>query len=72
MARNERAQWAQLHIDGVTLLADLAAGASLARVIEFAGAQLHCFGAAPASSTPLAIGEFTGRVDRGASATAAC
>jgi arylformamidase len=67
MPHNERAQWAQLHIDGVTLLADLAAGASLARVIEFAGPQLRCFGAAAASSKPLAIGEFTGRVDLGAS-----
>jgi arylformamidase len=67
MARNERAQWAQLHIDGVTLLADLAAGASLARVLEFVGPQLRCFGAAAASSKPLVIGDFTGRVDRGAS-----
>jgi kynurenine formamidase len=67
MARNERAQWAQLHIDGVTLLADLAAGASLARLLEFVGPQLRCFGAAAASSKPLVIGDFTGRVDRGAS-----
>jgi arylformamidase len=66
MARNERAQWAQLHIDGVMLLADLAAGASLARLLEFAGPQLRCFGAAPASSKPLVIGDFTGRVERGA------
>src|ERR1700674_1911147 len=67
MARNERAQWAQLHIDGVTLLADLAAGASLARLLEFVGPQLRCFGATPASSKPLESGDFTGRVDRGAS-----
>jgi kynurenine formamidase len=67
MARNERAQWAQLHIDGVTLLADLAAGASLARLLEFDGPQLRCFGAAAASSKPLQIGDFTGRVERGAS-----
>jgi kynurenine formamidase len=66
MARNERAQWAQLHVQGVTLLADLAAGISLARTIEFAGPQLRCFGAAPASSRPLVIGDFTARVDRGA------
>src|ERR1700722_9435760 len=70
MARNERAQWAQLHIDGVALLADLAAGASLARVLDFVGPQLRCFGAAPASSQPLAVGEFSGRVDRGASCNA--
>ena len=70
MARNERAQWAQLHIDGVALLADLAAGASLARVLDFVGPQLRCFGAAPASSKPLAVGEFSGRVDRGASCNA--
>ncbi|HEY1724964.1 MAG TPA: cyclase family protein [Steroidobacteraceae bacterium] len=66
MARNERAQWAQLHVQGVTLLADLAAGISLARTIEFSGPQLRCFGAAPASSRPLVIGDFTGRVDSGA------
>jgi arylformamidase len=66
MARSERAQWAQLHIDGVTLLADLAAGASLARLLEFVGPQLRCFGAAAASNKPLVIGDFTGRVDAGA------
>ena len=70
MARNERAQWAQLHIDGVALLADLAAGASLARVLDFVGPQLRCFGAAPASSQPLLVGDFSGRVDRGASCNA--
>lgn len=70
MARNERAQWAQLHIDGVALLADLAAGASLARVLDFVGPQLRCFGAAPASSEPLMLGDFSGRVDRGASCNA--
>jgi kynurenine formamidase len=67
MARNERAQWARLHIDGVALLADLAAGASLARLLDFAGPQLRCFGAPAARSKPLAIGEFSGRVDQGAS-----
>jgi arylformamidase len=66
MARNERTQWAQLHIDGVTLLTDLAAGASLARALEFTGQQLRCFGAAPASSEPLVRGDFSGRVDSGA------
>ena len=66
MARNERAQWAQLHIDGVTLLADLAAGASLARLLEFDGPQLRCFGAAAASSKPLVVGDFSGHVERGA------
>ncbi|HEX2791233.1 MAG TPA: hypothetical protein VHN17_12445, partial [Steroidobacteraceae bacterium] len=70
MTRNERAQWAQLHIDGVTLLADLAAGASLARVLEFVGPQLRCFGAAAASSKPLVIGDFSGRVDHGAGCNA--
>jgi arylformamidase len=70
MARNERAQWAQLHIDGVALLADLAAGASLARVLDFVGPQLRCFGAAAASSKPLTVGDFSGRVDRGASCNA--
>jgi kynurenine formamidase len=67
MARNERAQWARLDIDGIPLLADLAAGMSLARVLDFNGAQLRCFGAPAASSAPLEIGEFNGRVSRGAS-----
>lgn len=67
MARNERAQWARLDIEGVALLADLAAGASLARVIDFQRPQLRCFGAPPASSVPLEVGDFSGRVMRGAS-----
>jgi arylformamidase len=67
MARNERAQWARLDIDGVALLADLAAGASLARLLDFQGPQLRCFGAPAASSVPLEVGDFTGRVVRGAS-----
>lgn len=67
MARNERAQWARLDIDGVALLADLAAGASLARVLDFQRPQLRCFGAPPASSVPLEVGDFNGRVVRGAS-----
>jgi arylformamidase len=67
MARNERAQWARLDFDGVALLADLAAGASLARVLDFQGPQLRCFGAPAASSVPLEVGSFSGRVVRGAS-----
>jgi len=67
MARSERAQWARLDIDGIALLADLAAGISLARVLEFQGPQLQCFGAAAAHSQPLVVGEFSGRVDQGAS-----
>ncbi len=67
MARNDRAQWARLDIDGVALLADLAAGASLARVLEFQAPQLRCFGAPAASSVPLEVGGFSGRVVRGAS-----
>jgi arylformamidase len=67
MARNERAQWARLDIDGVALLADLAAGASLARVLDFQPPELRCFGAPPASSVPLEVGDFNGRVVRGAS-----
>ncbi|HEY6452771.1 MAG TPA: cyclase family protein [Steroidobacteraceae bacterium] len=66
MARNERTQWVRLDIDGVALLADLAAGLSLARVLEFQGPQLRCFGAPAASSVPLEVGDFTGRVIRGA------
>jgi arylformamidase len=67
MARNERAQWARLDIDGIALLADLAAGASLARVLDFQGPQLRCFGAPAASSVALEVGDFNGRVVRGAS-----
>lgn len=67
MARNERAQWARLDIEGVVLLADLAAGQSLARALEFHGPQLRCFGAPVASSAPLELEGFSGRVIRGAS-----
>jgi hypothetical protein len=67
MARNERPQWARLDIDGIALLADLAAGASLGRVLGFLGPQLHCFNAPLAVSRPLQTADFTGRVDRGGS-----
>lgn len=67
MARNERPQWARLDIDGIGLLADLAAGTSLARVLDFKGAQLHCFSAPVATSKALQTADFTGRVDRGGS-----
>jgi arylformamidase len=67
MARNERPQWARLDIDGMGLLADLAAGASLARVLDFQGPQLRCFSAPAAISRPLQTADFTGRVDRGGS-----
>ena len=66
MARHERAQWARLDIDGVALLADLAAGASLARAVQFEGSQLRAFGAPAASSVPLVSGAFRGRVAQGA------
>jgi hypothetical protein len=67
MARNERAQWARLDIEGVALLADLAAGRSLARVLDFDDpAALRCFGAPAATSVPLSVGDFNGRVIRGA------
>jgi kynurenine formamidase len=67
MARNERAQWARLDIDGVALLADLAAGLSLARILDFHGPQLRCFGAPAAASVALEVGDFSGRVVHGAS-----
>ena len=70
MARNERAQWARLDLDGVTVLADLAAGASLARPLEFHGPQLRCFGAGSAQIVPLVVGGFNGRVSQGASCNA--
>jgi len=67
MARNERPQWARLDVDGAALLTDLAAGTSLARVLDFQGAQLRCFGASAPAITPLVVGTFSGRVERGAS-----
>jgi hypothetical protein len=70
MARNERAQWARLDLDGVTVLADLAAGASLARPLEFHGPQLRCFGAPAAQNVPLVLDGFNGRVAQGASCNA--
>jgi hypothetical protein len=70
MARNERAQWARLDLDGVTVLADLAAGATLARPLEFHGPQLRCFGAAAAQNVPLVVDGFNGRVAQGASCNA--
>ena len=71
MARNERAQWARLDIEGVALLADLAAGASLARVLDFQRPQLRCFGAPPASSVPLEVGTSTAAWCAAPAATAA-
>jgi kynurenine formamidase len=67
MARNERPQWARLDIDGIGLLADLAAGVSLARLLDFNAPQLRCFGAPPALIRPLQTADFTGRVERGGS-----
>jgi len=67
MARNDRPQWARLDIDGIALLADLAAGASLARMLDFRTPQLRCFGAPAATAKPLQTADFTGRVDRGGS-----
>ncbi len=66
MARHERAQWARLDIDGVALLADLAAGVSLARPVQFEGTQLRAFGAPAATSVPLVSDAFSGRVAQGA------
>ncbi len=70
MARNERPQWARLDIEGVALLADLAAGANLGRLLGFLGPQLRCFNAPVAVSRPLQTADFTGRVDRGGSCNA--
>jgi kynurenine formamidase len=67
MGRNDRPQWARLDFDGVAVLSDLAAGRSLARVLDFHGPALHFFGAAAARSVPLAAGDFSGRVLEGAS-----
>ncbi|HTT06169.1 MAG TPA: cyclase family protein [Steroidobacteraceae bacterium] len=70
MARNDRAQWARLDLDGVAVLADLAAGISLARSLRFEGPQLRCFGAPAATSTPLRLGALSARVSEGASCNA--
>jgi kynurenine formamidase len=56
-----------MDIDGIGMLADLAAGASLARVLDFKGPQLRGFGAQAANSKALQTADFTGRVDRGGS-----
>ncbi|HEY7928600.1 MAG TPA: cyclase family protein [Steroidobacteraceae bacterium] len=70
MARNDRAQWARLDLDGVAVLADLAAGISLARPLRFEGPQLRCFGAPAATRTPLQLGALSARVSEGASCNA--
>jgi kynurenine formamidase len=70
MARNDRAQWARLDIDGVGLLADLASGVSLARALRFEPPQLRYFGADAPRSEPLRVGHFNGRVSEGASCNA--
>jgi kynurenine formamidase len=66
MASNDRAQWARLDIDGVGLLADLAAPLSLARPVQFESEALRCFGAAAPASVPMRAGHFSGSVDTGA------
>lgn len=70
MARNDRAQWARLDLDGVAVLADLAAGVSLARPLRFQRPQLRCFGAPAATSAPLRLGALRARVSEGASCNA--
>src|SRR3974390_1819319 len=65
MPRSDRSQWARIDFDGVPLLADLAAGVSLGRAIEFDGPGLRCFGAASASSVALPLGERAARVATG-------
>jgi arylformamidase len=70
MARNDRAQWARLDLDGVAVLADLAAGVSLARPLHFEGPQLRCFGAPAATSEPLRLAARNARVSDGASCNA--
>lgn len=70
MARSDRAQWARLDVDGVAVLADLAAGVSLARPLQFEGPQLCCFGAPAATSQPLRLADRGARVRDGASCNA--
>ncbi len=71
MPRNDRAQWARVDIDGVSLLTDLAAGVDLARTIDFSAQDLQCFGAPASSSEPLVVGDFKGAVAQGASCNSA-
>ena len=70
MARSDRSQWARLDVDGVDVLADLAAGVHLARPLRFQEPQLCCFGADAPSSSALRFGHFNGRVSDGASCNA--
>ncbi|HWG77188.1 MAG TPA: cyclase family protein [Steroidobacteraceae bacterium] len=70
MARNDRAQWARLDVDGVAVLADLAAGINLARPVQFETPQWGYFGAPAAKSEPLRLADRDARVRAGASCNA--
>jgi kynurenine formamidase len=58
---------ARLRFGTLDLHTDFSRGLSLAIEQRFGAVQLQCFGAAPARSTPMAVGSFTGSVRTGAS-----
>jgi arylformamidase len=58
---------ARIALGGREVCVDLSQPVDLAVPLNFAGPQPRHFGAPPASSQPLQVGEFTGAVARGAS-----
>ena len=67
MASTRTPQAATLEIDGRRFKVDLGNTYDLAIAVDFDGAQPRWFGAPLAHSTPLASGDFSGRVGSGAS-----
>jgi arylformamidase len=67
MANTQALQTAAVEVDGVRYTVDLRNPHDLAIALDFNDTQPRWFGAAPAHSSPLVSGEFTGRVQTGAS-----
>jgi hypothetical protein len=67
MAKTQALQTAAVTIDGARYTVDLRNPHDLAIALDFNDAQPRWFGAPPAHSAPLVSGEFTGRVQTGAS-----
>ncbi len=67
MANTQALQTAAVSIDGARYTVDLRNPHDLAIALDFNDAQPRWFGAAAAHSSPLVSGEFTGRVQTGAS-----
>jgi len=67
MANTQALQAATLEIDGARYTVDLGNPHDLAIALDFDDVQPRWFGAPPAHSSPLASGNFSGRVQSGAS-----